>query len=164
MSEGYNSSAARTVTKLSQRRLDYWDELGIVSPSIRKAEGKGTVRLYSFEDLVKLRIVKNLRDMGLSLQRIHKALRKLPRRPARADPLLDEVLLTDGKTVFRRLESGQLVDVLAGGQLVFSIVQVGRIRQETEESVIRLEEKRKRWAMKKTQRRQTRRRSTRTGS
>jgi len=164
MPHDYKSSAARKATKLSQRRLDYWDELGIVSPSIRKAEGKGTVRLYSFEDLVKLRIVKNLRDMGLSLQRIRKALSKLSKGPAGADPLLDEVLLTDGKTVFRRLQSGQLADVLAGGQLVFSIVQVGRMWQETEKAVIRLEGKWKPGGRPKTQHRDSARRSTRTGS
>ena len=139
MPDGYTSSKARKAAKVTQRCLDYWAELGIVSPSVRKAAGKGHVRLYSFEDLVKLRIVKNLRQLGLSLQQVRKALRKLPKKHPGTDPLLDEVLLTDGRTLFRRLESGQLADVLAEGQLVLNIIRVGLIRKETETSIIELD-------------------------
>jgi DNA-binding transcriptional MerR regulator len=141
MPDGYSSSAARKAAHVSQRCLDYWNELGIVSPSVGKAHGKGTDRLYSFEDIVKLRVVRNLRELGLSLQKIQEALRKLPRKTATKDALRDEVLVTDGQTVSRRLESGQLADVLAEGQLVLNIIRVGLIRQETETSIVQLDDR-----------------------
>ena len=87
MSEAsYTARQVRVALKISQRRLDYWDELGIVSPKRTakergsKVNGRGNCRSYSYDDLVRLRVVKGLRDAGLSLQKIRKCLKKLRRR------------------------------------------------------------------------------------
>jgi len=146
MARGYNSSKVRGLTGISQRCLDYWDERGIVSPSIRLADGKGSERRYSFEDLVRLRVVKHLREMGLSLQRIREAVRKLKKRLPTTDPWLNEVLVTDGKTVFRQVPNGELADVLADGQLVLNIVRVGLIREDVRATVLQLERQHARYA------------------
>lgn len=138
MAEGYNSVVARRAAKVTQRQLDYWAELGIVSPSVQGADGRGSERLYSFQDIVKLRIVKRFRELGLSLQKVRKALRKLRKDGSDGEPLLDEVLVTDGKTLYRRLKTGQLADLLKGGQMVLSIIQLGLIQEETRVAVSRL--------------------------
>jgi DNA-binding transcriptional MerR regulator len=134
----YAAAAARRAVGISQRCLDYWDERGIVQPSITQATGKGSERAYSFDDLLKLSLVKRLREAGLSLQRIQKGLAMLRKRCPKGDVLLDEVLVTDGSSLFRRIQKGELEDVLANGQLVFSVVAVGRVRDELSDKVLQM--------------------------
>jgi DNA-binding transcriptional MerR regulator len=134
---GHSAAAARRIVGVSQRCLDYWAERGIVTPSIRQATGKGSERRYGFDDLVKLALVKRLREAGLSLQRIRKGLQVMRQRWPKKDPLLDEMLATDGSTFFR-IRGDQVEDILADGQLLLSIVAVGRIRQGVRESILHL--------------------------
>lgn len=131
----YSAAQARKIVGISQRCLDYWDEREIVCPSRVKASGKGSERKYSFDDLLKLTLVKKLRDSGLSLQRIRKGLEKMRKRWPKKDPLLDELLATDGKKFFR-IREDKVMDVV-NGQMLMSFVAVGRIREELERKVIR---------------------------
>ena len=136
---GFSSASTRKIIGLSQRRLDYWADRGIVTPSIQRATGKGSERKYSFDDLVKLAVVKKLREAGLSLQKIRKGLEVMRKRWPKTDPLLDEMLATDGSSFFR-IKEDKVEDMLAGGQLLLSIVAVGRIRQDIRNTVLRLSE------------------------
>jgi DNA-binding transcriptional MerR regulator len=139
----YNAGDVRAITAVSQRCLDYWDQIGLVQPSVtRKKTGskdnRGSERLYSYEDLLKLKLVRKLRQAGLSLQKIQKAVQKLRRRQRTSDPLL-EVLITDGKTVERVRSDGKVEDLLTEGQLVFAVVALGRIEEELKRAVVQLE-------------------------
>lgn len=133
----HSAAVARRIVGVSQRCLDYWAERGIVIPSVQQASGKGSERRYSFGDLVKLAVVKRLREAGLSLQRIRKGLEVMRQRWPKKDPLLDEMLGTDGASFFR-IRGDQVEDILADGQLLLSVVAVGRIRQDLWDSVLRL--------------------------
>ncbi len=136
---GYSAASARRIVGVSQRCLDYWADRGIVTPSVQRAAGKGSERRYAFDDLVKLALVKRLREAGLSLQKIRKGLEAMRRRWPKKDPLLDEMLATDGVGFFRT-KGNRVEDILASGQLVLSVVAVGRIRQDVRKSVLRLSE------------------------
>lgn len=142
MAADYSAAAARRIVGISQRCLDYWDERGIVTPSEKGASGKGSERRYSYDDLLKLSVVKKLRESGLSLQRIRKGLAKLRKNVADHDPLLTEVLVTDGRSLHQVTPNPAAVkDILAGGQLVFSVVAVGQIDEVLRKTVIRIERK-----------------------
>jgi DNA-binding transcriptional MerR regulator/Tfp pilus assembly protein PilF len=68
---------------LSESRIRYWDQTGLISPSHRQ-NGK---RLYSFRDLVGVKTLKELLDAGASLQRIRRCLEQLRAQlPGPADP------------------------------------------------------------------------------
>ncbi len=134
---GYSAAVARRVVGVSQRCLDYWAERRIVAPSIQPADGKGSERKYAFDDLVKLALVKKMRVAGLSLQKIQKGLEHLRKRWPKNDPLLDEMLATDGASFFR-IRGDQVEDVLASGQLILSVVAVGRIRQDVRANVVEI--------------------------
>lgn len=130
MTKSFPAVAARRIVGVTQRRLDYWDERGLVSPSIRKAAGKGSDRAYSFNDLVKLSVVKRLRDAGVSLAKIGTAIKILRRRRG-GDPLADLCLITDGKTVHTRTDDpSALEDVLKKGQLVFMAIATCEIEAQ----------------------------------
>ncbi len=96
-------------------------------------------RLYSFRDLVALRVVRSLLDNGMSVQRVRRAWDYL-RRNAEMDSHLSEVkLVTDGNTIFR-IASGddELLDALREGQLAF-FVAIDSITRAVEEDVSRFE-------------------------
>src|SRR5207247_8965388 len=68
--QGYRVPEVCKIVGITYRQLDYWARTELVTPSIRDASGSGTQRLYSFQDLVTLRVIKNLLDTGVSLQRV----------------------------------------------------------------------------------------------
>src|SRR5690606_17509930 len=59
---GYRGPAACQIAGITYRQLDYWARTKLVEPSIRTAHGSGSQRLYSFKDLLVLKIVKRLLD------------------------------------------------------------------------------------------------------
>jgi len=141
LTDCYSAMDVRRILRLSQRRLDYWDELGLVTPKRlekgSKRKGRGVQRLYSFNDLIKLKVLKELRSTGLSLQKIQKALRKLSQRSPGTEPL-NEVLLTDGKSFQRRKADGRIEDLLADGQLVFGIMSLRDLEIDVRRQIHRL--------------------------
>jgi DNA-binding transcriptional MerR regulator len=116
---GYRGPVACQVAGISYRQLDYWARTGLVVPSVRDAAGSGTQRLYSFRDMVVLKVVKRLLDAGVSLPNIRKAIDTLRRR-GEAD-LATLTLISDGTTVYECRSAEEIVDLLQGGQGVFAI-------------------------------------------
>jgi DNA-binding transcriptional MerR regulator len=115
---GYRGPAVSEIVGISYRQLDYWARTGLVTPSISKAKGSGSQRLYSFEDIVRLRVVKRLLDTGVTLERIRSALEELGRQ---GRVLSDVTLASDGRTVYAIDDDRQLLDLLQRGQGVFAI-------------------------------------------
>ena len=70
---GYRGPTACRRPGITYRQLDYWARTGLVEPSVRPATGSGTQRLYSFRDILVLKVVKRLLDTGVSLQQIRTA-------------------------------------------------------------------------------------------
>ncbi|MBA2774661.1 MAG: MerR family transcriptional regulator, partial [Nocardioidaceae bacterium] len=77
---GYRGPTACSAAGITYRQLDYWARTGLVEPTVRTAGGSGTQRLYSFRDILLLRVIKNLLDAGVSLQQIRTAVHHLRRR------------------------------------------------------------------------------------
>ena len=63
---GYRGPVACTAAGITYRQLDYWARTGLLQPSVRAARGSGSQRLYSFKDILVLKIVKKLLDTGVS--------------------------------------------------------------------------------------------------
>jgi DNA-binding transcriptional MerR regulator len=115
---GYRGPAVCDIVGITYRQLDYWARTGLVPASIRSASGSGTQRLYAFEDIVRLRVVRRLLDAGVTLERIRAALDALA---SQGRTLADVTLASDGRTVYAIDDDRQLLDLLRGGQGVFAI-------------------------------------------
>lgn len=126
---GYRGPIACEAAGITYRQLDYWDRTGLVSPSVRSATGSGSQRLYSFRDIVVLKVVKRLLSAGVSLQQIRKALTSLANRGI--DDLSQITLMSDGASVYECVSPDEVVDLIQGGQGVFGIA-VGRVSREVE--------------------------------
>ena len=124
---GFRGPTACQVVGITYRQLDYWARTGLVVPSIRGAAGSGSQRLYSFKDVLVLKIVKRLLDAGVSLQNIRVAVEHLRRRGIR--DLAGITLFSDGTTVYECSSAEEVVDLLQGGQGVFGIAVSGAMRE-----------------------------------
>ncbi len=124
---GYRGPVACSAAGITYRQLDYWARTGLVEPTIRPATGSGTQRLYSFRDILVLKIVKRLLDTGVSLRNIRSAVDQL--RARGTDDLAHITLLSDGTTVYECNSAEEVVDLLQGGQGVFGIAVGGAFRE-----------------------------------
>ena len=124
---GYRGPTACNAAGITYRQLDYWARTGLVEPTIRPATGSGTQRLYSFRDILVLKVVKRLLDTGVSLQNIRVAVDHLRRRGVQ--DLARITLFSDGTTVYECTSPEEVVDLLQGGQGVFGIAVSGAMRE-----------------------------------
>jgi DNA-binding transcriptional MerR regulator len=126
---GYRGPIACRAVSITYRQLDYWARTGLVEPSVRPATGSGTQRLYSFRDLLMLKVVKRLLDTGVSLQQIRTAVNVLRERGV--EDLAQITLMSDGASVYECTSDDDVIDLINGGQGVFGI-SVGRVWREVE--------------------------------
>jgi DNA-binding transcriptional MerR regulator len=120
---GFRGPIACRAADITYRQLDYWARTGLVVPEIRTAGGSGTQRLYSFRDLLILKVIKRLIDAGISLQQIRTAIDHL--RARGVDDLTEVTLMSDGVSVYECTTDDQVVDLLRGGQGMFGIALGG---------------------------------------
>jgi DNA-binding transcriptional MerR regulator len=112
MQQPFTSRDVVSLTGITPRQLQWWDERRIVVPA-----RKGRRRLYSMEDLAEVAVICELRHRGFSLQRVRKVMRFLQRefgkRLAETVSGTSEYhLLTDGKTLYLETSPRQIVDIL----------------------------------------------------
>ena len=132
---GYRGPTACSAAGITYRQLDYWARTGLVEPTVREASGSGTQRLYSFRDILVLRVVKKLLDAGVSLPNIRTAIKTLTDHGT--EDLSQVTLISDGTTVYECTNTDEMVDLLQGGQAVFAIA-VGRQVRDVEGSLSQL--------------------------
>jgi len=126
---GYRGQVACNAAGISYRQLDYWARTGLVVPTIRPAAGSGSQRLYSFRDIITLKVVKRLLDTGVSLHNIRIAVNHLRER-GDAD-LATITLISDGASVYECTSDDEVIDLVRNGQGVFGIA-VGKVWAEME--------------------------------
>ncbi|GAA4603142.1 MerR family transcriptional regulator [Actinoallomurus liliacearum] len=129
---GFRGPTACAAAGISYRQLDYWARTELVVPSVRSAHGSGSQRLYSFRDILVLKVVKRLLDTGVSLQQIRTAVEHL--RDRGVHDLAHITLMSDGVSVYECTSPDEVVDLVQGGQGVFGIA-LGRVWQEVEGSL-----------------------------
>lgn len=129
MNVGYRGPTACMAAGITYRQLDYWARTQLVEPSVKGSGSSPEHRLYSFRDILILKVVKRLLDTGISLQQIRTAVEHLRQR-ATAD-LAHITLMSDGVSVYECTSPNQVVDLLQGGQGMFGIA-LGRVWRELE--------------------------------
>ena len=90
---GYRAPQVCTLVGITYRQLDYWARTKLIVPSLQRATGSGSQRLYSFIDVVQLKVIKRLLDAGMSLKKIRSAVEILRIQLDSDQPLADVTLL-----------------------------------------------------------------------
>lgn len=141
---GFTTAQVKQLTGLSTRQLNYYDRTGLLCPSIQKASGKGSMRQYSFRDVVALKTVSALHDQGgASLQSIRSAVQYIQNIEGKT--LSEVVLAVDGNDIvkFEGHDSESMVSMVTSlvknpGQLVYVFINVGNITREIEAAIRRV--------------------------
>ena len=112
MQRQFTSNEVMLLTSITARQLQWWDERGIVVP-----ERQGHRRVYSWEELVTVAVICQLRRRGFSLQRVRKVIRFLQQEfgtslAATVGAGSEYHLLTDGSHLYLRTSARQVVDLL----------------------------------------------------
>jgi DNA-binding transcriptional MerR regulator len=115
---GFRGPQVCKIVGISYRQLDYWARTNLATPSVQPAQGSGSQRLYSFEDLVELKLIKKLLDAGVSLHRVRGAIDYLR---GLGQDLSGVTLVSDGVSIYACHSDNEVVDVLRRGQGVFGI-------------------------------------------
>lgn len=123
------------VVGISYRQLDHWARKGLITPSVTPARGSGSQRRYSYQDLLELKVVKRLRDAGLSLQRIERAFRYI--REHLNEHATELRIFSDGTNVYACRSNDEVIDLLDSGQVVFGFA-LGRVFAELDGSIAEL--------------------------
>lgn len=134
---GYRSPQVCAIVGITYRQLDYWDRSGLLGPSMQTASGSGSQRLYSFQDIVTLRVIKRLKDAGTSLHKIRQAFEQLEAEVGTDWRSQDITLLSDGTSIYAATSPEEVVDLLQRGQGVFGIA-VRPVHDEVRGEIYRL--------------------------
>ncbi|HEY1651901.1 MAG TPA: MerR family transcriptional regulator [Acidimicrobiales bacterium] len=134
---GFHGPQVCGLVGISYRQLDYWARTGLLQPSVASATGSGSRRVYSYSDVLELKVIKQLLDAGVSLQQARRAVECL-REDLGADLASANLVLTGTSSVLART-NGEVVDLLAGGQGVFNIVPMAGVVEELQADIVRLD-------------------------
>jgi len=133
---GYSGNRAAAVVGITYRQLDYWARTDLVRPSITDARGSGSRRLYSYRNLLELRMVKNLLDAGIKLESVREAFKYLQDRPD-AD-ITSAHLVINGSSVVL-CQGDELIDVVRRGQGVLNLLPLAQVKDQVDGQLISLE-------------------------
>ncbi len=114
---GFHAPQVCKIVGISYRQLDYWARTGLLRPSLADATGSGSQRVYNYSDVLELKVVKQLLDGGVNLQKARRAIACL--RDSGEDLSSANLVLAAEDSVLLR-NGEEIIDLLRGGQGVFT--------------------------------------------
>ena len=122
MEIGFTARQVVKLTGVPYSTLNLWAKNRLVEPSVSPAKGTGTERVYSFSDLVALKVAFELRKSGVTTSSLQKVVKFLRERIDIKKPLSEMRLVVTGRDVII-VDKGSLVSVLSKpGQAYLSFV------------------------------------------
>ena len=137
MQQGYTGPEVCKITGISYRQLDHWTTTKLIDASVRNIKGSGFHRIYSFNDIILVKLVKKLRSAGVSLQKIRIALKNVNKILGKNSNISDVSIFSDGASIYVLSDNDQMIDLLKKGQAVFGI-SLGPVHTETEAEILSL--------------------------
>jgi len=137
MQQGYTGPEVCKITGITYRQLDHWTTSSLINASIRNLKGSGFHRIYSFQDIIKIKLVNKLREAGVSLQKIRIALKNIQKVLGDDISISDVSVFSDGKSIYVISDNDQMIDLLKKGQAVFGI-SLGPVHSEAEAKIFSL--------------------------
>jgi DNA-binding transcriptional MerR regulator len=130
---GFGGPQVCQIIGITYRQLDYWDRTGLLKPSIKTASGHGSKRLYSYKDLLELKVIKRLLVADLSLPAIRVAVEFLKNKTS--DEIASANLVLVGSKALLVQSGQELIDVLKGGQGVMNVLDLQNLTEELDADI-----------------------------
>ena len=139
---GFSGTKAATIVGITYRQLDYWARTDLIRPSLADASGSGSRRLYSYRDLLELRVIKSLLDAGIKLESVRTAFEYL--RTHVDTDIASAHLVISGNDVIL-CDGDQLIDVMRrSGQGVLNVLAIGGVKSDLDSTIVELDRRRRR--------------------
>ena len=104
MGQGFSGKKAAEIVGITYRQIDYWARTDLIRPSSCDAAGSGSRRIYSYRDLLELRVIKTLLDAGIKLESVRDVFKYL-RNHVESEIAAAHIVITEvvGNTYFAEL-------------------------------------------------------------
>ena len=123
MKVGFTPRQVTRLTGVPYSTLNLWARKGLVRPSIDEGGGSGNERIYSFSDLVALKVAFALRKAGVTTSSLEKLVQFLHEHEQLKQPLSEVRLVVSGRDVVAVKSDKELISVLSKpGQSCLSFV------------------------------------------
>lgn len=123
MQVGFTPRQVTRLTGVPYSTLNLWAKKGLVRPSIALGQGSGSERIYSFSDLIALKVAFELRKAGVTTRSIEKVVQFVRENEGLEKPLSEARLVVSGRDVLVVRNGQQLVSALTKpGQSCLSFV------------------------------------------
>lgn len=130
--KSFSGTEAARVVGITYRKLDYWASTDLVRPSLIDSVASGSRRTYSYEDLLRLRLVKSLLDSGIGLESVREGIRYFEHEQQL--DIQDANLVIAGSHVVL-CSRDQLIDVVRQGEGVLNILPLANVKQEVDAAI-----------------------------
>lgn len=134
--QSYSGKRTAEIVGITYRQLDYWARTDLVRPSHQMAQGSGSRRLYSYRDLLELKVIKNLLDSGIKLESVREVFQYL-RENLGEDVATVNLVISGNKSVLVR-SGEEIIDLLHKGQGVLNVLPLAGVKEEVDSAIIEL--------------------------
>ena len=135
MGQGFSGKKAAEIVGISYRQIDYWARTDLIRPSSCDAAGSGSRRIYSYRDLLELRVIKTLLDAGIKLESVRDVFKYL-RNHVESEIAAAHIVISGQSVVL--CQGDQLVDVLRNGQGVLNVLPLAGVKDQVDSQIIAL--------------------------
>jgi DNA-binding transcriptional MerR regulator len=123
---GYSGTQTAKIVGITYRQLDYWARTDLLKPSLAEATGSGSRRMYSYRDLLELRIIKTLLDAGIKLESVRDVFTNL-RATVGSDISSANIVISGTSSVVLRTND-ELIELMSRGQGVLNILPLAGVK------------------------------------
>lgn len=135
MAQGFSGKKAAEIVGITYRQIDYWARTDLIRPSNCDASGSGTRRIYTYRDLLELRVIKTLLDAGIKLESVRDVFKYL-RNHVESEIAAAHIVISGQSVVL--CQGDQLVDVLRNGQGVLNVLPLAGVKNQVDSQIVAL--------------------------
>ena len=135
MGQGFSGKKAAEIVGITYRQIDYWARTDLIRPSSCDAAGSGSRRIYSYRDLLELRVIKTLLDAGIKLESVRDVFKYL-RNHVESEIAAAHIVISGQSVVL--CQGDQLVDVLRNGQGVLNVLPLAGVKNQVDSKIVAL--------------------------
>jgi DNA-binding transcriptional MerR regulator len=133
---GFSGKRTAEIVGITYRQLDYWARTDLIRPSLAEARGSGTRRSYSYQDLLELKVIKNLLEAGIQLKLVREVFTYL-RDQLGEDVATANLVISGNRSVLVR-SGDEMIDIVQKGQGVLNILPLGGVKDELDADIRQL--------------------------
>jgi DNA-binding transcriptional MerR regulator len=133
----YTVKQAARLSGLTVAMLNYLCRVGIATPAKPERAGHGRRRLYTFGEIVFLKVVARLLDAGISVKRLKESFGDLNEKLRKIGPVpkISGHLVTDGKRIYFQETSIKIEDLTSGQKCFAFLIELAPLQKEVAKDI-----------------------------